>query len=426
LRDRRTAAFKKYKNVEERYSSFIDGCNLPQASKQVLWEFKEERCANGLKDIVTIGLLSTIINVGEEIGKDLVQITSKDLQGFFSRHSFRSSQELWYRRKIIFFYRWLSRHLSDPKFLMVVYWMDTRHLSRKCSQEARRKRDENLPSPEDTRKMISGAVLLRDKLAVALLADTGCRAETIGASMNMRSINVGQIEFRKGYAIIKGIMGKFDKVTNLLVTESLSYLIKYWNELPEEHKKSPENPLFLCYSKNEFGKRWSYMGLRYMIQKVSKKALGRIVNPHDFRHAKGTRLNKDERISDDAKCKLMAWSSRRMLDRYSHTTFNDAQEEFLQRKGIITVDEKGQKSKMESFILKPKECLVCHHINSATDMICEKCANSLDYERIIKGFTDREESEEELGKFIESREIQKLFKLVYKLERQINERRSNN
>ena len=45
-----------------------------------------------------------------------------------------------------------------------------------------------------------------------------------------------------------------------------------------------------------------------------------LMSPEDF---EGTNTI----ISDDAKCKLMGWSSRRMLDRYNHTTFNDAKDE---------------------------------------------------------------------------------------------------
>ena len=422
MKDRRTG-FKKYDSVLDRYRFFIDDSGLCVNSKKILWDFKEERCANGIKDDCTMGLLGTIVNIGEAVGKDFLQTTSDDLKTFFGRMTFKPTQELVYKKGIILFYRWLSKHKNDPNFLLPVYWINTRHLSRKCTQEAAMKRDENVPSSEETRRMISEAMLLRDKLAIAMLADTGCRAETIGASRNKRSISVGQVEFHKGYASINGIKGKFDKPTTLIITESLSYLIKYWNELPENHKKNPDNPLFMCYSKNEFGKRWSYPGLRYMLHKISEKAIGRIINPHDFRHAKATRLDSDKNLSEDTKCKLMQWSNRRMLERYSHRRFSDARKEYLQEKGIIPAENNETTS--TSTILQPKECMVCHHINSITDTICENCGNTLDYKSIIKEVTEQEHSKDELTKFMQPEEIQKLFKIIYKLEKRINQIESN-
>jgi len=422
LRDRRTG-FKKYENAEDRYKFFIDGAMIPKSSKDILWEFKEERCANGIKEDCTIGLLGTVVNIVECINKDFLEITGKDLQEFFNKSEFKPSTDLVYKKSIIFFYRWLSKHRNDPTLLMPVYWIDTRRLSKKCSQEAALKRDENVPSSEETKKIISEAVLLRDKLAIAMLADTGCRAEIIGAGRNHRSINVGQVEFHEGYALIKGIKGKFDKPVPLIITESLSYLIKYWNELPEKHKENPENPLFLCYSKNEYGKRWSYMGLRYLLHKISKQAIGRIINLHDFRHAKGTRLAKDKTLTEDTKLKIMHWNDSRMLQRYTHRKFSDVSDEFLQQKGIK--QSSNMETPTESAILKPKECLVCNHINATTDTICENCGNTLDYKSIIKKVTEEERGKDELTKFMKSEEIQRLFKLVFKLEKRINQIESN-
>jgi len=412
--------YKRYENINERYKAFIDSSEFSEDTKKILWDWVNERKGNNFKDTANIGLLGTVLNIEKAINKDLTQITKKDLQNFFSNNQFKESQELWYKKSLKRFYKWLSINQDNPKFLMVVNWIDTKDLSKKCSQHSHKKREDNLLSPEEVRKMISTAILLRDKLAISLLADTGVRAESIGASKNNRSITVEQIKFYKGYVIIENIEEKFSKRRDVIVTEALSYLIKYWNELPEDYKKNKKNPLFIGYSTNRYGKRWGYAGLKGMLHKISKKTLGRIINPHDFRHLKGTRLHLDENLSDDAKCKLMGWSSRRMLDTYNHTTFDDAKEEYLAKKGIIKIDDKTKKKRLEATILKPKECLVCHHINSLTDTICENCGNSLDYESMIKDFTKRQKGEKELNKFFDSKEIQQLFKRMNLLQKQIN------
>ncbi len=160
-----------------------------------------------------------------------------------------------------------------------------------------------------------------------------------------------------------------------------------------------------------------------MLERVSIEAIGRIVDLHDFRHLKSTRLVLDENLSDDSKCKLMGWSSRRMLDRYAHITVDDAKTELLQKKENITLDE--NKKNVESAILKPKECLVYHNINGSTDDLCEKCGNSLNYEQMIKDFTNREEVEGKMNTFFKPEQMQQLFKTMYKLQKQMAELKEN-
>lgn len=415
------SGFKHYKDIQERYDSFIKEAKISKGSKELLEAWIAERRSNKFKDLSNIGLLGTIINIAQAAKIDLTkQDNKKALQDFFNNNAFKDSQELWYKKCLKRFYTWLSNYSDEPRYLININWINTQQLSARCSEAAHKHREDNLLAPEDVRKMISKAVLLRDKLAIALLADAGIRAESIGASKNNRSINVGQIEIKKGYAIIKDIEEKFSKKRNVIVTEALSYLIKYWNELPEDHKKEHKNPLFLNYSTNRYGKRWGYSGLKDMLHKVSRLALDRVVNPHDFRHLKATRLHLDDNLSDDAKCKLMGWNSRRMLDRYNHTTFDDAKAEYLEKKGIIKIDPKDKKKKIEAAILQPKQCLICKHVNSDTDKICENCGNTLDYERIIKKFTEQEKAEEELKDFLKPGQMQELFKLYYKLQKIID------
>lgn len=391
--EKHKVGWKRYNSIDERYESYYREAELSEGSIEILKEWMRERRSNKFRDVNNIGLLGTLINIAQDSEIKLEEINNKKkLQDFFSNSKLKDSHELWYKKCLKRFYRWLSVYKDDPRYLININWINTKLLSQKCREQSSKKREDNLLTPEEVRKMISRAMLLRDKLAISLLADTGVRAETIGASRNQRSINVGQIEFKKGFVIIKDIEEKFSKKRNVIVTESLSYLVKYWNELPEEYRSNPNNPLFLNYSTNRYGQRWGYSGLKDMLHKISKAAIGRLINPHDFRHMKATRLEADDRLSDDSKCKLMGWSSRRMLDRYSHTSFNEAKDEYLQKKGIIKIDE--DKKKVEQAILKPKECLMCHYINSSTDIICEKCGNSLNYEKMVESFSKNRGTED--------------------------------
>ncbi len=434
--------WKNFKNEDERYKECIDNSGLSKINKAILWEWSEERRANQYRDKNNVGLIGTIRRFGEYIGKDFDKIDKSDVKDFFTNtlqcpkcrdffsntqekcndcdkvlRSLSNSTELWYKKALRRFYKWMADDREQSSLFDCVRWIDTRRLSSKCSLSAMKKREDNLLNPSEVRKMLKSAVLLRDKLAISLLADSGVRAETIGASHNQRSINIGQIEFKENYAIIHDIEEKFDKKRDVVVTEALSYLIKYFNEHP--FKDDLDSPLFLNYSTNRRNQRWGYSGLKNMLQNVSNEAIGRQINPHDFRHLKGTRLHLDENLSDDAKCKLMGWSSRRMLDRYNHTTFEDAKEEYLIQKGILKIDK--NKKKVESAILLPKQCPRCSQINTPTDEVCDKCGMTLDMHEILREYEALKKGEKEVTKFLNIPEVQELYKVVHKLQLQVKE-----
>ena len=391
------AGFIRYKNMDDRYKANIENNNLNKKSKKILWEWANERRANNFKDQNNIGLIQTIVTIIEQVGNDITKVSKQDLQKFFEKNNIKPSTELWYKKVLKRFYNWLSIHHDNVKYLLLINWINTKQLASKCSQSASKKREDNLLSPNDVRKMISGALLLRDKLAIALLSDCGVRAETIGAQYGKtkKSINCGQIEFHKGYAIIYDVCEKFDKKRNVIVTESLSYLIKYWNELPKEYRDNQKNPLFISYTNSCRGQRWGYSGLKDMLHEVSQRVLGRTINPHDFRHFKATRLSIDENLSDDSKCKLMGWSSRRMLDRYSHIKFDDAKAEYLEKKGIVKIGR--DKKAVEIKILHPKQCYECDNICNITDDVCDKCG--ADFNKTEKRIKELERTVEVLSRF---------------------------
>lgn len=413
------SGYKKYNSEDKKFEEYIKLAEIKKEDKEILREYFNDRSANGLKKRTTNALIGTLITLFEQIPCPIKDKGIREhLKSFFINQKLKPTTELWYKKSLKRFYTWLSNYKDDVSFLGAVNWINYRQLSSKCSQSANHKREQNLISPEDVRKILGVCSLNRDKLAIALLADTGLRAESIGASHNQRSINVGQVKFFKNYAVIEDIEEKFDKKRQAIVTEALPYLIKYWNELSNEHKNNKDNPLFISYSTNKYGERWGYSGLKFMLHKLSKKALGRIVNPHDFRHFKGTRLTLDDGLSDDSKMKLMGWNSRRMLDRYSHITLEDAKTEYLDKKGIIKI-EKG-KNKVQTAILKPKQCVFCKSISPDTDKICESCGADLDYDKIIKQHIKNKGAEEKLSGFVDKESIQKLFKTMEKLQKQIN------
>ncbi len=420
--------YKNYKNILERYNCSIEEGTLTTNNKALLWEYVKERQANGIKDEATLGIIYFIRKFAEYVGKDLIEIKGKPgkeiVKSFFtdirkcprckdiyhfSVNSCKSivvgkngreriicnkalsplspSTDLWYKKILKRFYFWLSQNKDDTDFLITTSWINTNQLSGKCSQAAAKKREDTLLKPEDVRKMIDAAYILRDKLAIAILADTGVRAETIGASRNKRSINIGQIEFCEGYAIIHNIEEKFGKKRDVIITEALSYLIRYYNEHP--YKNDPSAPLFMNMSRNKKGQRWGYSGLRNMLHENSKRSLGKIVSPHSYRHLRASCYTLDEGLSDEAKMKLMGWNSRRMLERYTHTKFEDAKTELLAKKGIIKIEDK--KIKASYSILKDKECPRCKEQNTPTDSICQKCGMTLDVSKLVQNYERKNE-----------------------------------
>ena len=401
---------KKIKE-KDKINRCITDNGLSENNKKLLFGFSAEQRANNCKDRTILNIIQVMARVGKVVKKDYIDFKREDIIQFFEDvkrcnkcrklfsqsndecescnshlEKLNSSVELWYKKALKQFFRWLDSNNPGLNLYGCTSWLDTRRLSAKCSSAARKKREDALITPQEVQLMIEKATLLRDKFAIALLADTGVRAETIGATSNDRSISIGQIEFKGNHAIIHDIEEKGDKKRDIIVTEALGYLIKYFNEHP--CRDNPQSPLFIGYSKNRRHERWGYTGLHNTINTVSVEAIGRKLNPHDFRHLKATRLQLDDDLSDDAKCKLMGWSSVAMLQRYRHTTFNDAKDEFLAKKGLIEIAAKSN-SDNQSLSLS-KTCSKCQHINTSTDMICESCGLSLNIKEIIKAHSELE------------------------------------
>lgn len=165
------------------------------------------------------------------------------------------------------FMSFLRYHLGETrKYGELTNWIETRF---------KRKEIPALLEP-DIKKLLSKCITLHQKTLIALLFDSGCRIEEF---LNIRLADVIEVKgdvpyyrvtIREEYSKTKG------RTISLLWKETTPILREWLEQHPSKDDLSI--PLFPS----------TYAGCRRVLYKVGKRALGKSVNPHLFRHGSAT------------------------------------------------------------------------------------------------------------------------------------------
>lgn len=214
----------------------------------------------------------------------------------------------------------------------------------------------DLLSPGDVLKIIDAAHHPRDKALVAVCYESGCRmSELLG-------LRKKDVTFNTTHARIR-VQGKTGERIIPLV-ESVPYLLQWMNACGE---LADEEGIWQGYHGPIKRTRF-----QYLLSQLSKKALGRHVNPHLLRHSRATYLVKNPNVSEAVICALMGWRpGSPVMQRYIHLAGTDVEEAILTMHGVTEL------TKEQGSSLKPKVCLRCQHENPADAKFCAYCSLSL-------------------------------------------------
>ena len=117
-----TGRWIKGETIDERYERYIETCALSIESKKILQEWANEMRANKFLNRDTLALIRVVIRILQKIGKNIENVTKEDLQAFFTSNTFeRVRIELWYKKTLKRFFRWLSKNRDDLKYLLFHY-----------------------------------------------------------------------------------------------------------------------------------------------------------------------------------------------------------------------------------------------------------------------------------------------------------------
>ena len=207
-----------------------------------------------------------------------------------------------------------------------------------------------LLTPREVKSLIDATNNIMYKALIALLWETGIRAEEL---LNLTKNDVEET----GYGFLIRVKGKTG-VRTIPVVEAAPLLSK-WLETCSSEKVFPI----------------SYAALRMYLKKLAKKAgIGKRIYPHLFRHSRATYLAK-KKVSESIMKKYFGWTGdSRMPSRYVHLAAADVEDT------ILNLYDQEARRKEYDYIT----CWRCGHRNLPGSRYCSKCGSPLDQSRILE------------------------------------------
>ncbi len=260
--------------------------------------------------------------------------------------------------------------------------------------------------------------------------------ESLGRPQEILYTKIKDIELNDNYAKIWISEHGKEGVGFLQCIDSFPYLVKWLEKHPFKNNK--DSFLFVNLSDREFGQQFKPKNINNKLKtackylKIDKPVTAYSLkrNGVTFRRLRG---DSDMEIQHAAR-----WTSTKQLKTYDMSHQEEALKIELVKRGII------QDKKYKDLQPKVKECLFCNAKHGFTAEICENCKRPLDRNKIRELESKREFDYQKLNKelegikqymqdnkkyamalnnFMRIPEIQKLFKVVYKMQKQMKELR---
>lgn len=287
------------------------------------------------------------------------------------------------------FFRWVH---NDNNTSVVSWIRGTLKPCKKIDQA-------QLLTPSDIKRIVEATGNARDACMIMLTYECGLRlGEVSGIKIkNMRCTDNG--------FIIK-VSGKTGE-REAFVIDTEPYIREWLNQHP--YRNNPEAPLFINFSKSEYGRQLLRSGISRIISLSAKKSgINKKVHPHLLRHSILDRLGKQGFKERDLRI-FAGWSGdSKMPDTYLHYGSEEVHKKLLELKGKTKPEDKI-KEEQENKQLEPKTCNRCNKINPATALYCN-CGLALDKLKWIEDTERREKADEKLNELFADAEFKELVK----------------
>ena len=396
--------FKKLFGVfESKDTSYIRRCRLLQTMKVI--------CYATEKDLAECDR--------EEVGK-IVAFMHKVYMSPKSKQDFiRDTKYMW---KLLFPEK-DERGRPDETVMPYI----VRHLSARIDKSKEKLRNDRI-SWEEFEKILnyfSKEPKIQAYLFLAL--------ESLGRPQELLYIKMKDVELYDNYA--KVFISEHGKEGTgfLQCIDSFPYVYKWYNQHP---LKTDRNAFFFI---NTNGTTKKYKQLRpHNINKMLRNACSDM-NIHKNITAYSLKRNgvTFRRLRGDSDVEIQhaaRWTTTKQLKTYDMSKQEDAFKMELIKRGMIDTNDPSY----NAFKPKIKVCVFCNKSNSVTNEACENCGRPLDRKRIREQEKLKEKSyiqiREEIDKiksemhhntlnaadrFFEPNAVQDLFKMVYKLQKEI-------
>ena len=225
---------------------------------------------------------------------------------------------------------------------------------------------EELVTETDLKNLVSVCNNLRDKALLHVQYEAGTRP---GELLSLMIKHVKQDK----YGIVIAVDGKTGARPIRLI-ESVPTLSKWITSHP--FKDDPESPLWINFSKNNYGKRLTHASATKVLYEACKKAqISKKINLKLFRHSEATRTAIF--MPEATLRKRHGWSATsKMPAKYAHINQKDVEDAVLGHYGIIQEEDKVNRT--------PQICPGCKNQNSFDADICDNCLKPLNLEKALE------------------------------------------
>lgn len=356
------------------------------ARKRIL-EFHKHCLAEGLSPARILRYLIDLYRIAELLKKDFENATRKDFERVLSKiesSDVSPATKLEYKKSIKKFCKWLNGGEEYPES---VRWIKT---GQKRNND---KLPEELLTEEEAKKMIETANHSRDRAAISILWESGCRVGEL-LSMQIKHVVFEETVTR---VILQGKTG----ARRVPLIDSTPYVAEWMDNHP--FRDRPNASLWIGIGTVGHHKPLRYPALRKMLSDTAKKAgIKKNVNPHNFRHSRATFLANH--LTEAQMNQYLGWvRGSDMPATYVHLSGRDVDEAILKLRGLQPKEEKIEST------LAPKKCPRCGLINKATGKFCMRCGSVLDLQTAVTVQDEIKDIDEKFSKLLQDEEIQKLL-----------------
>ncbi len=363
-----------YSNIAnlEKELKRLDKADIPPKVKLKIKEFLQDKKLKGISEVrcynLCVRLRKSAGIIPDRFLKPSVADTKKVITvvsetrlkpgTMFERNVSVATLES-YKLALRSFYKWLIG--NDKTIPECVAWI-------KIGGKDRHKKPENLVTPEEIKKIVDNAKNIRDKAIFQLLYDSGIR---MGELLTLR---IKDLEFDQYGAVVK-VSGKTGYRHVRIVGDSIAYLRAWLDSHPLQNE--PDSHLFVGMSDSKRSKPLSHSDIYSSLNKTTKRAGMRNINPHLFRHTRATILAS--RVTEAPLESQMGWVHGSQMTRvYVHMSRRDQDNAILKAYGI-KVDDEGHLNEPI-----PKKCTRCGETNHSDARYCRKCWLPLTVEEALK------------------------------------------
>ncbi len=235
--------------------------------------------------------------------------------------------------------------------------------------------------------------------------------ESLGRPQEVLYTKIKDLELYDNYAKLNISEHGKEGIGFLQVIDSFPYMLRWYKQHP---LRKDENAYIFINNRN---KQLTPFAIRKLL-KIACKHLGidKPVTAYSLKRNGVTfaRLRGESDVEIQHKAR---WSSTRQLKTYDMSNIEDSFKMSLAKKGLI------KDKQYDKFMPKTKACPFCGFTQIGfNEEVCPECLHIVDKDKLRQNI----KHEEELSKFFDVETMQKLFKTVYKLQKQMEDINTKN